>query len=91
MAEACELEQRFRGHVEVYESYFGPRRVKCKASRGAGRQTIVFGICKRHGKVYTELVEDCAKGTIMGAIRRKVTIARWSIPTASGATKSSWT
>jgi hypothetical protein len=58
MARACELDRPFRGHVEVDESYFGPRRVKGKAGRGAGRKTIVFGICKRHGKVYTEVVED---------------------------------
>jgi transposase len=52
--------------------YFGPRRVKGKAGRGAGKKTIVFGICKRHGKVYTEVVEDCTKPTILAAIRGKV-------------------
>jgi transposase-like protein len=72
MAEACELESPFRGHVEVDESYFGPRRVKGKAGRGAGKKTIVFGLCKRHGKVYTEVIEDCSKGTILAAIRGKV-------------------
>ena len=72
MAEHCELERPFRGHVEVDESYFGPRRVKVKAGRGAGRKTIVFGICKRHGKVYTEVVENCSKGTILAAIRGRV-------------------
>lgn len=34
MAEACELERPFRGHVEVDESYFGAARVKGKAGRG---------------------------------------------------------
>jgi transposase-like protein len=72
MAQACELKRPFRGHVEVDESYSGPRRVKGKAGRGAGRKTIVFGICKRHGKVHTEVVEDCSKGTILAAIRGKV-------------------
>ncbi len=72
MAQACELERPFRGTVEVDESYFGPRRVKGKAGRGAGKKTIVFGICKRHGKVYTEVVEDCSKPTILAAIRGKV-------------------
>ncbi|MBX3387654.1 MAG: IS1595 family transposase [Phycisphaeraceae bacterium] len=72
MAEACELERPFRGHVEVDESYFGPRRVKGKAGRGAGKKTIVFGICKRHGKVYTEVVADCSKPTILAAIRGRV-------------------
>jgi transposase len=72
MAEACELGRPLRGHVEVDESYFGPRRVKGKAGRGAGKKTIVFGICKRRGKVYTEVVEDCSKATILAAIRGKV-------------------
>ncbi len=72
MAEACEREQPFRGAVEVDESYFGPRRVKGKAGRGAGKKTIVFGICKRHCRVYTEVVEDCSKHTILAAIRGKV-------------------
>jgi len=57
MAEECELERLFRGTVEVDESYFGPRRVKGKAGRGAGKKTIVYGICKRHGKVYTVVVK----------------------------------
>ena len=74
MAQACELERPLRGHVEVDESYFGPRRVKGKAGRGAGKKTVVFGICKRHGKVYTEVVEDCSKGTILAAIRGRVDI-----------------
>jgi transposase len=72
MAEVCESEGRLRGHVEVDESYFGPRRVKGKAGRGAGKKTIVFGICKRHGRVTTEVIEDCSKPTIAAAIRGKV-------------------
>lgn len=74
MADACEADGPFRGHVEVDESYFGPRRVKGKAGRGAGRKTIVFGVCKRHGKVYTEVVADCTKATLLAAIRGKVDI-----------------
>ena len=72
MAEACELERPFTGTVEVDESYFGPRRVKGKAGRGAGRKTPVFGIFKRQGKVYTEVVPDCSKATLLAAIRGKV-------------------
>ncbi len=72
MAEECEFERLFRGTVEVDKNYFGPRRVKGKAGRGAGKKTIVFGICKRHGKAYTEVVEDCTKPTILALIRGKV-------------------
>lgn len=74
LAQECEMESHFRGHVEVDESYFGPRRVKGKAGRGAGKKTIVFGLFKRHGKVYTEVVEDCSKATLLAAIRGKVDI-----------------
>lgn len=74
MAEACSVESQFAGIVEVDESYFGPRRVKGKAGRGAGRKTPVFGIFKRHGKVYTEIVPDCSKAVLSAAIRGKVSL-----------------
>jgi len=74
MAEACQSDSSLRGHVEVDESYFGPRRVKGKAGRGAGKKTIVFGVFKRHGKVYTEIVPDCSNATLLAAIRGKVGI-----------------
>ncbi len=47
--------------IEVDESYFGARRVRGKRGRGAGGKTIVFGIYKRNGKVYTEIVPNAAK------------------------------
>lgn len=72
MADACEAASPFCGEVEVDESYFGPRRVRGKRGRGAGGKTIVFGIFKRGGKVYTELVPDCSKATLCKAIRGKV-------------------
>ena len=74
MAEACEAQKPFRGAIEVDESYFGPRRVRGKAGRGAAKKTIVFGVFKRHGKVYTEVVPDCSKATLLAAIRGKVDI-----------------
>jgi len=72
MAEACELERPFSGTIEVDESYFGPKRVKGRAGRGAGRKTPVFGIYKRGDKVYTEVVPDCSKAVLSAAIRGKV-------------------
>ena len=35
-------------------------------------KTIVFGIFKRNGHVYTEIVPDCSKATIQAVIRGKV-------------------
>ena len=72
---ACECEKRrpFKGgEVEIDESYFGPRRVRGKRGRGAGGKTIVFGIFKREGRVYTEVVPDCSKKTLQAVIRGRI-------------------
>jgi len=62
------------GEIEVVESYFGPNRTPGKRGRGAGGKTIVFGLFKRNGKVYTEIVSDCSAKTLQGIIRGKVDI-----------------
>jgi transposase-like protein len=59
---------------EVDESYFGPRRIKGKRGRGAGAKTIVFGLYKRGGEVYTEIVSDCRTATLSAIIRGKADI-----------------
>ena len=74
IAELCETQSPFSGEIEVDESYFGARRIKGKRGRGASGKTIVFGILKRHGKVYTEIVPDCSKATLQAVIRGKVTL-----------------
>jgi len=40
--------------------------------RGPGRKTIVFGLLKREGRVYTEVVPDCKKATLQAIIRGRV-------------------
>lgn len=72
--QASELNHPLRGTVEVDESYFGPRRVKGRRGRGAARKTPVFGIYKRSGHVYTEIVPDCSRATLRAAIRGHVDI-----------------
>jgi transposase-like protein len=72
IAEHCEAQNPFRGEVEIDESYFGPKRIRGKRGRGAGGKTIVFGIYKRNGHVYTEIVPDVKKTTLRKAIRGKV-------------------
>ena len=61
------------GEIEVNESFFGARRVRGKRGRGAYGKTIVFSLVKRHGKVYTQIVPDCAKVMLQKIIRGKVT------------------
>ena len=74
MAAVCEAQAPYRGEVEVDESYFGKRRVRGKRGRGAGGKTIVFGIFKRNGHVYTEIVPDVKKATLLGVIRGRVAL-----------------
>jgi transposase-like protein len=72
LAEHSEQQSPFAGEVEVDESFFGARHVKGKRGRGASGKTIVFGVFKRNGKVYTEIVPDCSKATLQAVIRGKV-------------------
>jgi transposase-like protein len=75
IAELCEQDSPFKGEIEVDESYFGARRVRGKRGRGASGKTPVFGILQRGGRVYTEIVPDCAKATLQAIIRGKVDVA----------------
>lgn len=74
IAQFCEQQSPFQGEVEVDESYFGPKRVRGKRGRGAGGKTIVFGIFKRNSHVYTEIVPDASKKTLLKAIRGQVSL-----------------
>jgi transposase-like protein len=74
IAEYSESQSPFSGEIEVDESYFGARRIKGKRGRGAFGKTAVFGVFKRNGCVYTEIVPDCRKTTLQGIIRGRVTL-----------------
>ncbi|KAF3978684.1 MAG: IS1595 family transposase [Methylococcales symbiont of Iophon sp. n. MRB-2018] len=72
---SCEQEfSPLAGQIEVDESYFGARRVKGKRGRGARGKTIVFGLLKSEGKVYTEIVPNCSASTLQQIIRGKADI-----------------
>lgn len=74
IAEHCDAADTVRGIIEVDESWFGARRVKGKRGRGAYGKTVVFGIFKRNGRVYTEIVSDASKVTLQKVIRGRVDI-----------------
>lgn len=74
IAEEAERASPFAGIVEVDESYFGARRVRGKRGRGASGKTIVFGIFKRNGCVYTEIVPDCKKRTLQAIMRGRIAL-----------------
>lgn len=61
----------FFGKVEADESFFGGRR-KGKRGRGAGGKIPVFGLLKRNGKVYAEIIPNCKSETLIPIIREKV-------------------
>ena len=71
----CSVPAELNGAVELDESYFGPRRVRGKRDRGAGGKTIVFGLFKRGGQMYTEIVPDCSKKTLQAIMRSKIDAA----------------
>ncbi len=72
LAEECEKHSQLIGQIEVDESYFGPKRIRGKRGRGAGSKTIVFGVFKRNGWVYTQIVPNASKRTLQAVIRGKV-------------------
>lgn len=63
---------QFSGEVEVDESYFGPKRVRGKRGRGAGKKKLVLGVLKRGGKVHTQVISNADKENIMPILRGKV-------------------
>lgn len=64
------------GEAEIDESYFGGKRIrgfrgKLKRGRGTKKQPV-FGIFKRNGRVYTEIVPNCKKPTLQAIIRGRI-------------------
>ena len=73
IAEVCEQENPFeKGEIKMDESYFGARRVRGKKGRGAYGKTIVFGLKKRKGNVYTQVIRNYSKTEILSLIRSKI-------------------
>ncbi len=72
VAEKLEAEASgFAGEIELDESYFGGVR-KGKRGRGAAGKVPVFGILKRGGKVYTQIIDNTRTDTLMPIIRCKI-------------------
>ena len=71
IAEHQTHELPMHGEIEIDESYFGGRR-KGKRGRGASGRFPVFGILKRKGKVFTCMVEDAKRKTLVPIIKEKI-------------------
>jgi len=73
IAESCEADSPFeKGEIEMDESFFGARRVRGVRGRGARGKHIVFGLIKRKGKVYTQVVNNCSATTLLPIIKQRV-------------------
>ena len=57
------------GEFELDESYFGAKRIRGKRGRGAAGKTPVFGLLKRDGNVYVEIVKNCSKESLIPIIQ----------------------
>ena len=62
----------FSGEIELDESYFGAKRVRGKRGRGAAGKTPVFGVLKRDGNVYVEIVKNCSREQLIPIIQGKI-------------------
>lgn len=71
IAEKQENSFVFEGEIEADESYFGGHR-KGKRGRGAGGKIPVFGLLKRGGKVFAEIIPDVKSNTLLPIIKEKV-------------------
>ena len=69
MASECEKISKFSGEIEIDESYFGSKRVRGKRGRGAANKTPVFGMLKRDGKVYTQIVKNCSANELLPILK----------------------
>ena len=65
-------QEKFSGEVELDESYFGAKRVRGKRGRGAAGKTPVFGLLKRDGKVFVQIVKNCSRAELMPIIQGKI-------------------
>ena len=66
--------KKLSGNIEIDESYFGSRHKGDKRGRGAPNKIPVVGILKRNGVVYTKIISDVSRKSLMpiitGLIRR---------------------
>ena len=62
----------FSGEVELDESYFGPRRSRGRRGRGTAK-IPVFGLKKRNGRVYTQIIKNASSREIRPIIKDLVT------------------
>ena len=68
-ADNLNLSEKENGEFELDESYFGAKRIRGKRGRGTAGKTPVFGVLKKDGKVYVEIVKNCTREQLMPIIQ----------------------
>lgn len=71
IADEMEKASPFSGEIEVDESYFGGVR-KGKRGRGAAGKVPVFGLLKRSGRVYTVMIPNAKRSTLLPIMERMI-------------------
>ena len=66
-----DMMHHFTGEIECDESYFGGRH-KGNIGRSTKSKIPVFGILKRNGIVYTQIVADASSRTLKSIIKQRV-------------------
>ena len=70
--------RKLSGEIELDESYFGGPRKKRhaqdrrKRGRGSENKVPVFGVLKRDGKVYTQIIKNASKQELMPIVKQIV-------------------
>ena len=70
--------KKLSGEIELDESYFGGPRKKRhaedrrKRGRGAENKVPVFGVLKRDGRVYTQVIKNASKQELMPIVRQLI-------------------
>lgn len=64
--------QKVSGEIEIDESYFGSRNRGDKRGRSTEKKIPVVGILKRNGQVYTQIIPDASRRSLMPIIAKLV-------------------
>jgi transposase-like protein len=73
--------KKLSGNIEIDESYFGSKHFGDKRGRGATWRIPVIGILKRRGQVFTRILSNASRASIMPIISQLVKKSRSNIYT----------
>ncbi|PIP29625.1 IS1595 family transposase [Candidatus Kuenenbacteria bacterium CG23_combo_of_CG06-09_8_20_14_all_36_9] len=69
------------GHIEIDESYFGSRHSGDPRGRSTQVKIPVIGLLKRNGLVYTQIITDASRSSIMPIIAKLIEKSKSNIYT----------